>query len=145
MGRSRPRSRMWRRIKARIPIRCRSTLLCTNVLTAVLVHVLFVENIYSQVYFFPSHIITSPFCILSLLRSRNSDAGSHSRLFSPLPTTVRALHFYRERNSFSTFLPGRLESNGCADSRLHNTYVYDHNGAFDSSRTSSWCYFLRNK
>ena len=28
--------------------------------------------------------------------SRNSDPGSHSRLFDPLPTTVRALHFYRQ-------------------------------------------------
>ena len=28
--------------------------------------------------------------------SRNPNPGSHSRLFPPLPTTVRALHFYRE-------------------------------------------------
>ena len=34
----------------------------------------------------------------SLPPSRNSDPGSHSRLFSPLPTTVRALpFFYREK------------------------------------------------
>ena len=45
-----------------------------------------------------------PFIIFALLfslppiNSRNSDPGSHSRLFS-LPTTVRALHFYREKIS----------------------------------------------
>ena len=31
--------------------------------------------------------------------SRISSPGSHRRLFSPLPTTVRALHVYRERTS----------------------------------------------
>ena len=31
--------------------------------------------------------------LFSLPPSHNSDPGSHSRLFSPLPTTVRALHF----------------------------------------------------
>ena len=33
-----------------------------------------------------------------LPRSLNSDPGSRSRLFSPLPNTIRVLHFYRERN-----------------------------------------------
>ena len=37
--------------------------------------------------------------LFSLPPSSNSDPGSHSRLFSPLPTTVRALHFYREKIS----------------------------------------------
>ena len=40
-----------------------------------------------------SHLLSSPFYFSP---SRNSDPGSRSRLFSPLPTTVRALHFYRE-------------------------------------------------
>ena len=31
--------------------------------------------------------------------SGNSDPRSHSRLFSPLATTVRALHFHREKTS----------------------------------------------
>ena len=44
-----------------------------------------------QVCFFPSHLLSSP--LFSLLPSRNSDPGWHSRLFSPLPITVRALHF----------------------------------------------------
>ena len=45
----------------------------------------------------PSYLLSSPF--YSLSPSRNSDAGSHSRLFSPLPTTVRALHLFRENIS----------------------------------------------
>ena len=46
-------------------------------------------------FFFPSHLLSSPFCSLSLLvvtQIRGHIAGS----FPPLPTTVRALHFYRE-------------------------------------------------
>ena len=43
---------------------------------------------------------------------RKSNPGSHSRLFSPLPTAVRALHFF-SREDFSFFLPRRLASN-CA-------------------------------
>ena len=57
-------------------------------------------NTYHSSFFyflFPSHLLSSPF--YSLPPSRNSDPGSHSRLFSPLPTTVRALHFYREKIS----------------------------------------------
>ena len=49
-------------------------------------------------FFFSIPFIISPFCF-SLPPSRNSDPGSHSRLLSPLPTTVRALHFYRENIS----------------------------------------------
>ena len=41
-----------------------------------------------------------PFIIFALLfslpPSRISDPGSHSRLFSPLPTTVRTFNFYRK-------------------------------------------------
>ena len=46
-----------------------------------------------------------PFVIFALtfspnpINSRNPDPGPHSRLFSPLPATVRALHFYREKIS----------------------------------------------
>ena len=36
--------------------------------------------------------------LFSLPPGHNSDPGSHSRLFSPLPNTVRALHFYREKS-----------------------------------------------
>ena len=56
-----------------------------------------VETLY-YVYLFPIPFIT--FALLfSLPPSRNSDPGSHSRVFSPLPTTVRASHFYREKTS----------------------------------------------
>ena len=34
-----------------------------------------------------------------LSNSRNSNPGSHSRFFTPLATTVRALHIYREKGS----------------------------------------------
>ena len=44
--------------------------------------------------------------ILSLPPSRNSDPGSHSRLFSPLSTTVRALSFCREKTSALSCLVG---------------------------------------
>ena len=37
--------------------------------------------------------------LFSLPPSLNSDPGSHGRLFFPLSTTVRALHFYREKIS----------------------------------------------
>ena len=33
------------------------------------------------------------------VNSRNSDPGSHSRLFFPIPATVRALNFFRENIS----------------------------------------------
>ena len=46
---------------------------------------------------FLSHLLSSPF--LSPSPSRNSDPGTHSRLLSPLSTTVRALHFHRENTS----------------------------------------------
>ena len=52
--------------------------------------------------FSPSNLLSSPF--FSLPPSRNSDPGSHNRLFPPLPATVRALHFYRENISVSSSL-----------------------------------------
>ena len=53
--------------------------------------------------FFPSHLLFSPFCSLSLLvvtQIRGHIAGSSP----PLPTTVRALHFYRKKISALSFL-----------------------------------------
>ena len=48
--------------------------------------------------FFPSNLLSSPF--FSLPPSRTSGPGLHNiRLFPPLPATVRALHFYREKIS----------------------------------------------
>jgi hypothetical protein len=51
---------------------------------------------------FPSHLLSSPFYQYSSslpINSSNSDPGSLSRLFSPLPTTVRAFSFYRAEGS----------------------------------------------
>ena len=53
------------------------------------------QNIF---FFFPSHLLSPPFYSLSLLvvtQIRGHIAGSSP----PLPTTVRALHFYREKIS----------------------------------------------
>ena len=61
-------------------------------------------------FFFPSHLLSSPFCSLSLLRS--SDPGLHSRLFPPPTHYVWCLAFL-SRDDFSSFLPRRLASN-CA-------------------------------
>ena len=49
--------------------------------------------------FFPSHLLSSPFYSLSLLRSRNSDPWSHSRLFSPPSHYGSGLAFYRDNIS----------------------------------------------
>ena len=50
------------------------------------------------------------FALLLLSPSRNSDPGSHSRLFSPPPLQfVRSIFIARE--DFSSFLPRRLASN----------------------------------
>ena len=60
-------------------------------------------------FFAPSFLSRSSY--LSAICSRNSDLGSHSRLFPPPPTTVRytvrALHFCREKDSA---LPALLDS-----------------------------------
>ena len=47
---------------------------------------------------FPFRLVSSPLFFF-LPPSRNSDPRSHSRLFSPLPTTVRALHFIAKKIS----------------------------------------------
>ena len=53
---------------------------------------------FSFFFFFPSHVLSSPFSSLSLLYtcSRNSDLGSHSRLFSPTPYGSCLAFFCRE-------------------------------------------------
>ena len=77
-------------------------------------------------YFFsnPIHFLR-PSCPAPL--SRNSDLGSHSRPFSPLPTTVRTLHFYREKDSV-------LSSLIVNSRRIVPTHAII--GALDS-----WCHF----
>ena len=73
--------------------------------------------------FFPSFFFRVPFIIFALLvqlsPSRNSDPGSHSRLFSPpLPTTVHTCLAFLSREGLSTVFPRRLASN-CAYLRCH--------------------------
>ena len=58
----------------------------------------------------PSYLLSSPF--YSLSPSRNSDPGSHSRLFSP-PTHYGPCLAFLSRQDISSFFPRRLESN-CA-------------------------------
>ena len=52
--------------------------------------------------FFPPHpvyYLHTYFTPLPPINSRNSDPGSHRRLFFPLPTKVCTLHFYRGKTS----------------------------------------------
>ena len=59
------------------------------------------EGLLAFVFFRPTDDLRPSFLSLLFLSSRNSDPGSHtgSRLFSPLPARVRALHFYRDKIS----------------------------------------------
>ena len=71
---------------------------------------------------------------MSFLPNRNSDAGSHRRLFSPLPSDgsglVRALHYYREKTSTLAALVDsrRIYTGKCSSTRveymLGNVLVY---------------------
>ena len=60
-------------------------------------------TIFNSVFFFFSpHLLSSPsLSLFHPINSRNSDQGSHliAGSFSPLPSTVRALHFYRGKTS----------------------------------------------
>ena len=60
--------------------------------------------------FFPSHWLSSPFFFLPPINSRNSDPGSHSRLFFPLHTVARI--FIARR--FQLFLPSSTCVELCA-------------------------------
>ena len=77
---------------------------------------------------FPIPFIISALLFLLYINSRDSDPGSHSRLFSALPATVRALHFYREKDSA---LPSLVDSH-----RIAPTHAIV--GALDS-----WCHFRK--
>ena len=59
------------------------------------------------------HPICYPRSTLALPPSSNSDPGSHSRSSSPLPTTVRAFIFYREKSlEFSSLVDSRPIAHG---------------------------------
>ena len=94
------------------------------------------------VYFMINFYFSTPFIIFTGLvlvpPSRNSDPGSHSRLFSPLPTAVRALHFYREKDSalsaivdWRRIVPthaiiGALDSSCCFENKKLHTEIRTH-------------------
>ena len=64
--------------------------------------IILLDELFLFIYFF--RLVHFIFALLfSLPPDRNSDPGSHSRLFSHLPNMVRALHcalhFYREKTS----------------------------------------------
>ena len=62
----------------------------------IIVHVCVVFPPHTSLFLPPFIIFDFPFL---LPPTRNSDPGSYSRLFSPLPTTARALHLHREKGS----------------------------------------------
>ena len=62
----------------------------------IIVHVCVVFPPHTSLFLPPFIIFDFPFL---LPPTRNSDPGSYSRLFSPLPSTVRALHCYGEKTS----------------------------------------------
>ena len=78
---------------------CR-TAICTNMLYLELGMTLFLllRSIILSLFFHPIYVLSSPF-FFSLPPSRDSEPVSHSMLFSPFPTKVRALYFYREKIS----------------------------------------------
>ena len=63
----------------------------------------------SKYIIFPSHLLCLSF-FFSLPPSRNSDPGSHSRLFSP-PLHYGSCLAFLSREDFSSFFPRRLASN----------------------------------
>ena len=79
-------------------------------------HITSCDAIYLVFIFIYFYFFSIPFIIfallLSLSPSRNSDPGSHSRLFSPPAHYGSCIAFF-SREDFSSFFPRRLTSN-CA-------------------------------
>ena len=71
------------------------TMPCHNIHTSAT----YPDTLFSFFFFFISHVLSSPFCSLSLLYSRNSDLGSHSRLLSPLTHHGSCLAFFYRKIS----------------------------------------------
>ena len=69
-------------------------------------------------FFFPSRLFSSPF-FFSIPPSHKSDSGPNSRIFSPFPTAVCALHFYREKIAALTSL-----ADARRDVRTHATKCF---------------------
>ena len=62
------------------------------------------------IYTYPSHLLCSPFC--SLPPSRNSDPGSHSRLFCP-PPPLRFVPCIFIARRFQLFIPSSTHVELC--------------------------------
>ena len=74
--------------------------------------------------------LSSPFFSGSLLlNSRNSDPGSQSRLYSPHPTTIRALRFLARR--VQHFLPSSTRVEWCLHTLLNALGAYRKGGKND--------------
>ncbi|CAN0483000.1 unnamed protein product [Laminaria digitata] len=72
------------------------------------------RNVFFLFFCFPSHLLSSHFCLspsIVVTQIRGHKAG---RLFSPLPTTVSYVPSFLSREEFSTFFPRRLASNSVA-------------------------------
>ena len=67
--------------------------------------------------YFPSRLLSPPF-YSSSLSSRNSDPGSQSRLFFPLPTTYGARLAFSSREAFSIF------ASNCSYTRYYRSRVH---------------------
>ena len=91
-----------------------------------------------------------PFIIFALLSPslpvvRSSDPGSHSELFSPLPTTVRAFISYREKNSaFPSLVDSRRIVRTHAGRRFQQLIFFLHfRSSVESIIDTSFVLFLR--
>ena len=68
-------------------------------------------------------VSSSPFFSLSfLLVYLRSGVTEQALLILPVPTTVRALHFYLEMTSFGCFFPRRLASNSATPLLTYKNY-----------------------
>ena len=92
-------------------------------------------------------IFPIPLIILALLSSlppgRNSDPGSHTRLFSPLPATVRSLHFYREISALASLVDLCLflsSVKGCTHALLHLSHGVLVDGTVPHDATAIFMY-----
>ena len=88
-----------------------------------------------NVWLFPPRFFFIPFIMFALLfslpASRNAGPGSHTRLFSLLPATVHAFHFYREKTSALSCL---VDSRRIAP---HTTVVLHSRGAWYSLKSAN--------
>ena len=73
-------------------------------------------------------IIVSALLFSPTYCGRNSDPGAHTRLVSPLPARVRALHFYREKTLALSSLVGSRRIVPTHDRRSQQLFILLHFG-----------------